>query len=153
MNKIIVTGNTRGIGLSLYNHFKNLNYNVIGYNRTTGFDTIIDDAKDCDLFVNNAYADGYQNELLDKLHSTVKKMVVCGSVAAFYPDPKLPLYSQHKKDLVDKVRLLNNPNILMLHLSAKAYNKPETLIKIIDLWLENPIITEVFFDPTGKPNE
>jgi hypothetical protein len=45
------------------------------------------------------------------------------------------------------------PNILMLHLSAKGYNNKDLLLKIIDLWLEYPTITEVCFDPTGNPNE
>lgn len=153
MDKIIVTGNTRGIGLHFYNHFKNQGFNVLGYNRSTGFEAVISESEKCDLFINNAYADGYQNILLDALHDKVKKMIVCGSVAAFYPDPNLIMYSKHKKNLADRVKLLNNPNILMLHLTAKSYNDPNLLIKIIDLWLENPIITEIFFDRSGNPNE
>jgi hypothetical protein len=62
-------------------------------------------------------------------------------------------YSQNKKLLLERVRELNDPNILILHLSAKGYNDKDALIKIIDLCLEYPHITEVGFDATGKPNE
>ena len=151
--KICITGNTRGIGLDFYNHFINKGHTVVGFNRTTGLDSVVDIADGCDLFINNAYANGKQVDFLNQLHSKVGKMIVCGSVAAFNPDPTMPEYSQHKKELANRVRDLNLSNILMLHLSAKGYNNPNALLKIIDLWLEYPHITEVMFDRTGKPNE
>jgi hypothetical protein len=153
MNKVVITGHTSGIGLNFYNYFKQQNYNIVGYNTVTGFDNIVNNSIGCDLFINNSYADGFQIDLLENLHNKVGKMIVCGSVAAFNPDPNLPEYSKHKKELADKVRNLNSPHILMLHLSSKSYNTPELLLKVINLWLEYPLITEIFFDPTGKPNE
>jgi short-subunit dehydrogenase involved in D-alanine esterification of teichoic acids len=35
--KIVITGHTSGIGLALYNHFKD-NYNCIGCSLSTGYD-------------------------------------------------------------------------------------------------------------------
>ena len=153
MPKVVITGHTKGIGLSFYQHFSDKGWDVIGFNTSTGLTNVIQEAKDCDLFINNAYANGKQIEFLNQLYSSAKMMIVCGSVAAFYPDAKLPVYSQHKKELAERVRDLSRSNILMLHLSAKGYNNPCEVLKIVDIWLENQLITEVMFDPTGEPNE
>ena len=150
--KCVITGDTRGIGSVFKNHFISKGWTVIGFNRSTGLDRVVQESIGCDLFINNAYADGKQIDFLNELYTSVDKMIVCGSVAAFYPDIKMPIYSYHKKLLADKVKEIARSNILMLHLSAKGYNNPSTLLKIIDLWLENPVISEVGFDPTGEPN-
>lgn len=152
MSKVVITGNTKGIGLEFYNYFVKKGWDVVGFNSKTGLDRVIEECYDCDLFINNAYADGKQLELFDRLHDKVPRMIVCGSVAAFYPDPKLPLYSEHKKQLDRKVKESSNKNILMLHLSAKGYNDSTALIKLIDIWLDHPSMIEVMFDPTGEPN-
>lgn len=151
MPKVIITGNTRGIGLAFNNHFLSKGWKVVGFNTSTGLENVLIESTDCDLFINNAYANGIQIDFLNKLHNTTK-MIICGSIAAFNPDPKLPLYSKHKKELLDRFRELSNPNILMLNLSAKGYNDPDALLKITDLWLEHPVINEISFDPTGEPN-
>lgn len=153
MPKVAITGNTRGIGLQFHNHFVARGWEVIGYNRQTGFQNVVKESIGCDLFINNAYADGVQINFLNQLYNSVDKMIVCGSVAAFYSDPKLPVYSYHKKELADRVKDLAKSNILMLHLSARGYNNPSMVLKIVDLWLENSTITEVMFDPNGEPNE
>lgn len=64
MTKLVaVTGHTKGIGLAISNYFLKKNYIVQGYSRSNGYDIsnenirqkIIHDAKDVDIFVNNAY--------------------------------------------------------------------------------------------------
>ncbi len=151
--KCVITGDSRGLGLAFKQHFQDKGWQVIGFNRQTGFDNVVNQSVGCDLFINNAYADGIQLSFLNQLYSSVNKMIVCGSVAAFNPDPKLPVYSNNKKILAERVRDLSNPNILMLHLSAKGYNDVPLVLSIVDLWLENSNISEVMFDPTGNPNE
>ena len=152
MPKVVITGHTSGIGLDFAKHFSDKGWTVVGFNRETGFDNVVSEASKSDLFINNSYADGAQLNFLNALHNQVSKMIICGSVAAYYPDPTLPEYSEHKKELLTRFRELNNPNILMLNLSAKGYNDVTALLKIIDLWLTHPVITEVSFDPTGEPN-
>lgn len=153
MNKTcVITGDSRGLGLEFRKHFESLGWNVIGFNRSTGLDHVVERSIGCDLFINNAYADGKQLEFLNQLYASVDKMIVCGSIAAFYPDKTLPVYSHHKKLLAERVKEIARPNILMLHLSAKGYNDTATVLKIIDLWLDHPGIVEVGFDPTGEPN-
>lgn len=152
-SKCVITGDTRGIGKTFKEHLESKGWQVIGFNTSTGLDGLVSAATGCDLFINNAYADGRQIKFLNELHTKVSKMIVCGSVAAFHPDPNMPVYSEHKKELAGRVREISDPSILMLHLSAKGYNNREALMKIIDLWLECSTFTEVFFDPTGSPNE
>ena len=152
MPKVVITGHTSGIGLDFARHFSDKGWTVVGFDRTTGFENVVNEVIDSDLFINNSYANGAQINFLNTLHDRVPKMIICGSVAAYYPDPALPEYSEHKKELLDRFRELNNPDILMLNLSAKGYNDVEALLKIIDLWLAHPVINEVSFDPTGEPN-
>lgn len=60
--RIAITGHTSGIGLALYQHFA-VTHDVRGFSRSNGFDisteagraSIVQQAQDCDIFVNNAY--------------------------------------------------------------------------------------------------
>lgn len=151
--KCVITGTSRGLGRSFYEHFKAKGWEVTGLNSQTSFEQIIQISQGCDLFINNSYADGRQIDFLNQLYSSVGKMIICGSVAAYYPDKKLPVYSYNKKILADRVREIASSDILMLNISAKAYNERNTILKVIDLWLDFPLIKEVSFDPSGAPNE
>lgn len=72
--KIVITGHTSGIGLALYNHFKD-NYNCIGCSLSTGYDIanpevrekIVKLTEDCAVFINNAYSDISVDSQLDLL--------------------------------------------------------------------------------------
>jgi short-subunit dehydrogenase len=77
--KYAITGHTQGIGKSL---FTRLSPNCIGFSRTTGHDinikqnreTIISDSVDCDVFINNAYSDINQVNLLYELYENWKDL-------------------------------------------------------------------------------
>jgi len=64
--KIGITGHTSGIGKAIYNYFPN----TVGFSRTNGYDIkynideIIEDCDGCDVFINNAYDDHAQIDLL-----------------------------------------------------------------------------------------
>ena len=70
--KYAITGHTQGIGLALANL---LTPNYIGFSSRNGYDitvkenreTIILQSADCDVFINNAYADFNQVTLLYEL--------------------------------------------------------------------------------------
>jgi len=66
-------------------------------------DDIVTSAVGCNLFINNAYGGKLQIDLFNELHSRIKNIVVMGSVAADYPDPSMPEYSQNKKELKQRV--------------------------------------------------
>jgi NADP-dependent 3-hydroxy acid dehydrogenase YdfG len=70
--KISVTGHTSGIGLALFNTFKEHDHDVIGFSKRTGFDIgdehirklIVEQSQDCDIFINNAFHPTGQEQLL-----------------------------------------------------------------------------------------
>lgn len=150
--KVCITGTTRGIGQAIAEHFKKLGWEVVELNRG---DVIVESAVGCDLFINNAYINGHQIDIFNQLYASVAKMVVMGSIAADYPDPDMPAYSQHKKELKERVMDVANTGkykILLLELTGASYNDPELVTRIIDLWLDYPTLTSVAFVP-GEPNK
>ena len=152
--KIAITGTTRGIGKTLSNHFKNLKWEVIELNRG---DKIIESALGCDVFINNAYINGHQIDIFNQLYASVAKMVVMGSIAADYPDPEMPVYSQHKKELKERVLEVANSSvkkadILLLQLTGESYNDEGLVARAIEFWLDNPKVTSMSFVP-GTPNK
>lgn len=60
---IVITGHTSGIGLALFNHFKQQGHTCIGFSRSTGYDIsspadrrkIVISSANSDVFINNAY--------------------------------------------------------------------------------------------------
>ena len=71
--KIAITGTTQGLGQHLKQVFEQHDHKVLEFNRSNGYDIkqpqrIVDEAQDCDLFINNAY-DGYGQ--VDLLYSLV----------------------------------------------------------------------------------
>ena len=151
MFKVCITGTTRGLGKFLKEYYTKKGYFVMGLNKG---DDIASLAVGCNLFINNAYNGEMQLDLVNKLHTKIKNIIVMGSVAADYPDPNMPEYSQHKKELKHRVLELANTtttNMLLLELTGASYNNPETIAKVIDFWLDNPSITCVSF-VHGEPN-
>lgn len=100
-NKVAVTGHTSGIGKGIFDHFKNLGYEVYGFSKDTGFDIslkekqskIIDLTTDCDLFFNNAYA-GYAQvklaQLWQQAHRDKNHFIVHTSSIAAEPLADIP---------------------------------------------------------------
>lgn len=80
--KIVITGHTSGIGLALYNKFKELGHDVKGFSRSTGHDISVDTIREeilkepFDIFVNNAYHESGQNRLLESLLSTTDQFII-----------------------------------------------------------------------------
>jgi len=154
--KCFITGHTTGLGKEFYNHFSKLGWEVDGISISTGYDIVADysqilsKAAGCDLFINNAYADGMQLHFLEALANQVGKMIVCGSVVTEYPDPELPKYTEDKIKL-EKLFLQKDFIGLLLKLSGDTYNTPEVIMRVVDFWLENPEIKIVSFK-AGKPN-
>jgi NADP-dependent 3-hydroxy acid dehydrogenase YdfG len=71
--RVAITGHTRGIGKSLYDHFKHQGHEVLGFSKSNNFDItneksrneIIENLKNCNIFINNAYALDAQKQLLN----------------------------------------------------------------------------------------
>lgn len=67
--KVAITGHSAGIGQALANIYKQNGHDVIGLSRRNGFNIrsipkIINECKNCDVFINNAQSGFAQTELL-----------------------------------------------------------------------------------------
>jgi short-subunit dehydrogenase len=109
--KVIITGHTKGIGKCLYNTFKFNSYNVVGMSKSTGYDIekeydrnkILEECKNADIFINNAYAPTGQTMLfqsvLDLYQGQSKKIInISSKLSYFYKnnDPTLDNYISEK---------------------------------------------------------
>ena len=153
--KCCITGYTRGLGQVINDYLVSQGWTVIGFNSSTKLDRIVELSENCDLFVNNAYGDGIQIELLNQLYNSVGKMIVCGSVVTDFPDPQLPVYTHHKQELEQRflqVADTANSQMLLLKLSSDAYNDPQLVLRSIEFWLENPQIKVITYVAKEEPN-
>ena len=75
--KIGITGHTQGFGKSLYDVFNSQKHDTLGFSRSNGFDIgnklvrkkIINEIKDIDVFINNAYDPQGQLDILEEVLS------------------------------------------------------------------------------------
>jgi len=107
--KYAVTGHTSGIGKALYENYLP---NAVGFSRSNGFNItkdinkIIDQSKDCDVFINNAQEGFFQTELLYELSKTFKgKVINIGSMSKDW----ITGYKKNYKYAVEK-QALNSMN-------------------------------------------
>ena len=84
--KFAITGHTSGIGKAIAELCHVKGYQWIGFSRRTGYDIvedcdkIVNESSDCDVFINNAYYDYVQIDLLYKMWDIWKdqrKQIVC----------------------------------------------------------------------------
>lgn len=172
--KIVITGHTKGLGKTLYDHFvKDSNNTVIGFSRSQGtdiktsIDSVIAAAENCDLFISNAYADRRQIELVKHLNNRVKMLVVSGSQGGFFNDLIPTDYGKNKKDLAEVCHLISldkNSNTKILHLDLSCLegnivdiDDPNNLkcdytisfnevVDTVDFWIRNPSFNNVRFN-------
>jgi NAD(P)-dependent dehydrogenase (short-subunit alcohol dehydrogenase family) len=106
--KVGITGHMSGLGKSLFDLFEN----AIGFDIDNGYNIqepmpIVEIAKTCDVFINNAYYNYCQADLLERMFNewreTTKTIVNISSVAADAPVPfeQFGFYPMHKKALDD----------------------------------------------------
>ena len=162
--KIAVTGHTKGIGKAIADLYKEQENEVIGFSRSTGYDissvetinNIITQSIDCDVFINNAYHDFAQCDLLegifDKWKDDPNKTIVniisrakygLGK-AKFYGQTKIELYTKAKKMMFSdkRCRIINiNPGYvrtdMVAHVDVKMLTT-EQLAKMIKWCLDQP---------------
>jgi len=118
--KVAVTGHYSGLGKELFELFPN----SIGFDLENGFDiknldhlnNIVYQAKDCDVFINNAYNNIGQINLLQLFfdiwrYDSSKTIVTIGSIASDFVNlnyDEFGLYPAHKKALEMSCEILNN---------------------------------------------
>ena len=161
--KIAITGHTSGLGLSLYNHFKQKpDYIVTGFSRATGHDLSTDLDKvvelvktnKYDFFFNNAHVDDVQSKLLREL-SEYTCVISSGSIAADAAKVKPEPYYLNKFNLEHTHRVIKKNNKLPLLLLKMGYlenyvdREPvsyTTIINAVDFWVQNPRVSMIEFD-------
>lgn len=123
--KVAVTGHTRGIGKALFDYFALQNNNVVGFSKTTGYNItdyssrkrILEEIKDFDIFVNNAYNnyDHFQLLLLKEVFdqwSGQQKVII--NISSRYTEDTTNIYSQTKlkQDIFCQKHLFDLPKII-----------------------------------------
>lgn len=169
----VITGHTSGIGKSIYEHFLSKGWTVKGMSRTNGYhiidnqDKIVEEATNCDIFVNCAYDGKGQLDLLNRLRYKVKNMIVVGSVAADYAKV-WKSYGENKFDLQERCKQIameDDKNLAKIFYLKLAFCEnaswfvcePEyetsfnEICKVVDLWLEIPKIFAVEFTVKKTP--
>jgi hypothetical protein len=164
--KIGITGTTSGIGKALKEYYPT----VIEFNRINGninnVELVYETFKNCDVFINNAYHEDCQLNLLSYFFNqwkhTNKKIITIGSsVCSYAPSRKgYEEYVNHKRKLrqvhLEKVQMktdckiyLINPGITDTPMVANRIEKKLTtndVISMIDFVLNHKIyIPEIYF--------
>jgi len=156
--KIAITGHTSGLGKAIYTHFDKTNHEVIGLSRSNGFcipeklEQIIDIAKTCDLFFNNAHVGTSQCDFIKKLFKDTM-IVTSGSMGADYWQSGNPYYLEklqiektHKdyRSQTSMAMLLLKMGYLENYIDRKPIPYKQ-VISSIEHWLNNPRISMIEF--------
>lgn len=165
--KISITGHTRGIGKAIAELYPD----VLGFSRSNGYDIsdpasvqkIITESAHCDVFVNNAYHNFTQCDLLEgmfKLWQNDPSKTIVNIIsraryglgqAKFYGQTKIKLYDKAKNMMFTpkKCRIINiNPGYVKTDMVAHVPNtvkmlSPEQLASMIKWCLDQPQGIEV----------
>lgn len=111
--KIAITGHTRGIGNAIKNALDS-EHEIIGFSRTNGFNinnpnAIYEQAKDYDVFINNAQFQNFQTQLFELFWEEWKykhKTIINISSHSKYPETKARFgnYIKNKQELEQSTR-------------------------------------------------
>jgi NAD(P)-dependent dehydrogenase (short-subunit alcohol dehydrogenase family) len=160
--KVAITGHTKGIGKAIAELY--YTDEVVGFSRSNGYDIsqpsdvarIVAESAGCNIFVNNAYHDFVQCDLLDRMFELWKndptKTIVNiisrarygAGKAKFYGQSKMELYTKAKSMMFSdkRCRIINiNPGYVKTdmvdHVDVKMLT-PEQLAAMIKWCLDQP---------------
>jgi NADP-dependent 3-hydroxy acid dehydrogenase YdfG len=119
--KIAITGHTKGIGQAMCDWFSDHGHSVVGFSRSTGFDindadalaAVARESSQCDVLINNAYAEFAQVKLLYIMHDMWqglidKTHVVIGSQSPDWQDSEANVYIVAKTGIDRAVKQLTS---------------------------------------------
>ena len=143
--KIAITGHTSGIGKSLFDYYESVRRlrddTALGFSRSNGYNInnpqkIIEQSLDSDVFINNAYAEFAQVELLYGLWKHWKflnRQIIC--ISSVSPDVTKGFewpYSIHKGALDKACAQLHNipkSNCRVINILSSCHNCPAAQLK------------------------
>ena len=152
--KIAITGHTQGIGKCA---FERLSPNIIGFSKSTGYDItkfndrkrIIEESKDCDIFINNANAGFGQTllflELFEEWRNTDKTIINVGSRIAetsILPEAHQHLIKYQAEKLILKEMSKRVSGTCKIKYRWFAYVGTESILKKYPHFTKKDYITE-----------
>lgn len=164
--KVVITGHKKGIGKSIYDYFVLKKHDVIGFSKSDGFDIskektrniIFEECLDSNIFVNNAYNDHDDSQLLllthvSKMWKKTNNIIV--NISSVNTNVDM-IYGKRKKELDDFCKMNKDLNIINLKPSyvntqrVIHIDKPkmhcDDVIKVLDFCLNSNLkIEEVKF--------
>lgn len=111
--RIAITGHTKGIGKSIAEELS-VDHSIVGFSRSNGYDLgtkvhdIIIDSMDCDVFINNAWHNPGQVDLLNKwAHAHQHQPHLIINIGTIGADPFLEKANKFAQDYIDQKKILN----------------------------------------------
>ncbi len=147
--KVAITGHTKGIGRAIADLY--YTDEIMGFSRSNGYDIsdpstlnrIISASKDCDIFINNAYHDFAQCDLLEKIFELWKddpsKTIVNIISRAKYGSGKAKFYGQTKMELYSKAKniMFGNKRCRIINISP-GYVRTDMVSHVTDTNMLTP---------------
>lgn len=115
---VAITGHAKGIGAAITEALNEKGHTVIGFDLETGddirdADSIVEQAKTADVFINNAYVPGAQIVMLQKIFEEwrddpTKTIINMGSKAKYFPvghnqvTPAMSQYTLYKRMITEE---------------------------------------------------
>ena len=152
--KVAITGHTQGIGKRAYDR---LCPDIIGFSRSNGYDItnptdrkrIIEESKDCNIFINNATTEFGQTllflELFDNWQYQNKTIINVGSIIAeikILPKDRQDLLKYQAEKLILKEMSYRVSGVCTVKYRWFAYVGTEKILKKYPHFIETDYITE-----------
>ena len=146
--KIAITGHTSGIGKGILEYYSG-EHEVIGFSLENGYNIndynrILEETKECDIFINNAYSHHTQSEIVSewaKVHSNDKHLIISTSSIAAEPLLEIENMFPHLKPYGDEKYAINKASWNVNH--SEALCKSSVIMPgVVETSFYNPYDTE-----------
>ena len=146
--KIAITGHTSGIGKGILEYYSG-EHEVIGFSLENGYNIndynrILEETKECDIFINNAYSHYTQSEIVSewaKVHSNDKHLIISTSSIAAEPLLEIENMFPHLKPYGDEKYAINKASWNVNH--SEALCKSSVIMPgVVETSFYNPYDTE-----------
>lgn len=150
--KIAITGHTKGLGKALADAYSE--HQVLGFSRTNGYDLqqrgvvdkILEQSKQCDIFINNAYVADKQTELfvraVQQFENTNTLVINISSKWGWCPSDVIPEWN--KQYVIDKIKQNNFFTLSSIKPNRKTLN---VILGVVDTDMTSDLQCDFKMDP------